>query len=1479
MTELLYIDLERRFREIVDLKTGDPEPKDDNEYEWDWMGRHIGQGWEDLESRYRTVILAEAGSGKTREMLERCNKLKKEGKFALFLPLERLDDESLEDLLGPEDWRDFNAWRHETSDPGWIFLDALDELKLRDGYFEVALRRLRKQIQGAEMRAKLIVSCRPSDWQYIDLGAFSKIFPAPVVSHEKSEKIENVASPTGLSAQEERFLAPLKVAGGIYAAGGSGNCAVHSRAGGEAEQLAVYRLLPLGREHAETLIRSANPPDVEALLQEIRQTDAWDFTRHPQDIIELLAIWEREGRLGTRTEQYEAHITMRLRERSDRPGEAQQLSDAEARIGAERLALALFLSRTRTLVYSGGTGPAKGAGSGLEVDSLLSDWKPDHRKALLRLGVFDPSTFGRVRFHRRGVEEYLAASRLSKLSDAGIASRKALERILFISKPGSDGLILPESMQPLAVWLAQWKPDILRVVNQLLPGLLISEGDSESFSPECRISILKSVIECSLRHTHRTPSCTPAELRRFATPELSQAIKDNWARAASEKSSDLLDFFLALIRDGALEGFDKLLEAVARSDQHRPIQRALALQALVKSNSTKATKSVVKDIVASSGDWPHRMIAHTLDELYPTFINTDQLINVISKVAQKAANTADRLQQALGTIASRIDPTSKEAERLRKELTNLIIKNQVQGSAHYHAVSHFSWVAAPLATLCLKQCLVTPANKRKSLLLSCIAANLFRDHHHLDKDDITSIREWISEGRIPKDQLFVYELQFIISAFVIVRDEGPLVMQNSFIRGLTSNDEDWLKQVASKQSLDTRVRLTALLELVHIWNGLNRPPKLKREIRKIAEEEKELEKWTKRWFAPRKPYPGEKEHAKIMRIRNEKEKARLDSWIEWRKQLISNPNKFFKGKELPRTRRLLFDWLLSDNNSGSTYQIWNQGAGVQAAFGAKIRDRARTAYASYWRSVECIPFSKRANKDHGIPYSWLFGLIGLLAESEKPGWTSALSKDEVRRACLLALVEINGLPAFMETLAKDQEEYVSAALSDELKAQLRLHKKHHYLPLLQDLTHASPPLQKTCLSVLLNFVAKWTNSSDDESSKNACYHLGQALEILITNASLINVKRLTKICELQFIKSPTSSGAIHWLRALFSINGLVATRVTENAIKTIPQSCRKETVVTLFGSIFDPYRGTSIKIDYQKCGADTLARLCRLAYRYIIPAEDRHRESGVAYSPDTRDHAEHARSMLMNQLIEASDSSSRSTISKLAAEPEFETAKDYILNGLRVKENRSAEPSPMSVKCIHALEESFERPPYDRDSMFYVMMNRLQDLQEDISTHDYFPRHTAQSIKAEDEMQRLLAFLLERSSNSVYSLVREDEVADAKRTDIRLLSRVSRSRSVIEVKMAESNSKWSVNDYLTALEVQLVGQYLRHADCKAGCLLITTNGTKVRWQNPETKKSMCFLELIAYLNRRACVLQKKHGDIQLCVFGLDFSNPHLPNPH
>ena len=193
---LKYIDLQRTFRDLTNEELEDSELLDF----LDDQGISQSFGWQELLEHRRAILLAEAGAGKTREMREQTDRLVHDDQFAFFIPLESLDRESIPDFFSPEENEKLEAWKASRQEPAWFLLDSVDELKLNAGTLERALRRLSNEIHGNLDRARIIVSCRPSDWcPTVDLTTFRARLPLP-------EQLSDVT----IRPPEEVFITPLK---------------------------------------------------------------------------------------------------------------------------------------------------------------------------------------------------------------------------------------------------------------------------------------------------------------------------------------------------------------------------------------------------------------------------------------------------------------------------------------------------------------------------------------------------------------------------------------------------------------------------------------------------------------------------------------------------------------------------------------------------------------------------------------------------------------------------------------------------------------------------------------------------------------------------------------------------------------------------------------------------------------------------------------------------------------------------------------------------------------------------------------------------------------------------------------------------------------------------------------------------------------------------------------------------------------------
>ena len=128
-----YIELGRTFRELS-IESGGGDEFDEKQLRYG-----VSLSWEDLLTGYRTILLSEAGTGKTAETRHAAQKLRALGKSAFFLRLEYVES-GLDGAFEVGNLTEFERWL-ASKEQAWLFLDSVDESRLRcPADFERAIR-------------------------------------------------------------------------------------------------------------------------------------------------------------------------------------------------------------------------------------------------------------------------------------------------------------------------------------------------------------------------------------------------------------------------------------------------------------------------------------------------------------------------------------------------------------------------------------------------------------------------------------------------------------------------------------------------------------------------------------------------------------------------------------------------------------------------------------------------------------------------------------------------------------------------------------------------------------------------------------------------------------------------------------------------------------------------------------------------------------------------------------------------------------------------------------------------------------------------------------------------------------------------------------------------------------------------------------------------------------------------------------------
>ena len=1453
MTE--FIELGRRFRDLraAEFEQSDTEVTDILSSLGEF-GLDASFGWTELLGHPRVVILAEAGSGKSAEMKEQERRMLVEGRIAFYVALESLDTEPMTNLFSQAEQQRFEAWKGGGQEPGWFFLDAVDELKLAKGKLDRALRRFAADVGGALGRAWVVISGRPSDWRSsVDLATVQDRLPVP----EKGSLVEQGAPEDGLAEPFARQGAETVRFGDEEPRASDGSV------------VRTVKMLPMNDGQIADFAEGRGVSNAAAFLEEVERHNAWEFARRPLDLTDLVTNWTRLGRLGTRAEQHEANVTAKLKDDPDR-ADHDVLSDSQARCGAEWLALGLTLTRGLTILSPERVADAQPQQGVLEAETVLAAWTPGQRGTLLRRGLFDPATYGRIRFHHRSVQEYLAACCLRRLGEREM-STSALFQLLFAEMYGVE--VVRPSMRAIAAWLALWDAAVLREMIKREPEALLSFGDPGTLELEARAQLLRAFVAEYGQGGWRRLEIGVEEVRRLSHPELGSVVRECWQ--AGSANPEVCEVLLELIRQGSMEACADLARSAAFNLSGEDNCRIAAVGALVACRQYEALRECVSTMLADDGSWPNEVVCHVAADLFPRFISAGELVTLMENRHEPEPSS-----WSFGWISQHIvkdvEPSSEAAVELRNEMSELIWRRSEQPQEPHDIQSEFRYLAPALAALCDRQLSEVAGEPELDLIRACVIGSRFGASEFDANKALSRLREQFEKNGSWRSAAFWQELAFM-DAIAPDQDDWERFYHAAHhgIAGQPKElDREWLEAAFQDESRPER-RAVVLHALIDLWHARGRNRSELGEFRKSAKGNDGLLEVLAERTAPRKQDKADKkvaawerEDRRRKRALAQRKERHQEIWEKWGKELRDDPDSAFAEQRLPATVYNTYLWLRERSQDRQRFNIWDKNA-LTEAFGPDVVERAEAAFRTHWRAKPPALWSTRpADERNKYQHDWIAGLIGVSAESLNSGWSKGLSSDEARRAAAYATIEMNGFAPFVADLAESHPAEVEEVIGGELSAELKLGSDEQHLPVLQDVSHADNLVKRLLVPRLLSELIRWPDALTKESGGRWLHHLERVLRVLREAEGEEDRETIARECRKRYEADPTGPLALMWLRGLFQFHAEQGARVLMKAVGNGSGARSPEHAVVTFAAIFGGHDPVALEISDPTVCATVLRDLVRCAYACVRREDDAvHKGS---YSPDTRDDAQTARNFLLSRLLDTPGSEARRVMLELAEESDFAHLRDRLKLLARNKAAAEAEFEPFDPAAVLALRKNLEAPPQGRDGLFTVMMDRLTDLDHEFRHGDFSDRRLVQKATQESEVQCTLAGRLQARANGAYKIAREEEVADRKRTDIRFLSVQGETKAVIEVKVADN---WTATQLETALRDQLVGQYLRHADCKAGCLLLTYRGEKRFWRHPDSRKRLDFGEIVAFLRDKAAKIEtKSSSDVRLAVFGLDLTD-------
>ena len=1436
-TDYVFIELNRTFKELPK----NAQESDDMDFGWEYG---IGESlrWDDLIKEYRVIILSEAGSGKTTEICHVARTLREQNKQAFFLRLEHVS-RNFNVAFAVGTHKTFEKWL-QSEETGWIFLDSVDEARLRNpGDFELAILELSNRIHAAFRRVHIVITGRSSAWRpKTDLDLCVTHLPNDNTASERERHGEN---------REVR----------------DDHDEVKTKDKKSAKQVfKIVTLEDLTDKQIAIFAEAQGINNSKAFLDAVERADAWSFTSRPQDLEELIDLWLDKGHIGTGLEIMRNSIERRLAERDQNRADTHPLSSARARQGARLLAAATTLTHDQTIRIPDGANNTQG----IAVQTVLDDWDQNDLAALLSMPVFDEAIYSTVRFHHRSVREYLTAEWFAELLKRE-TSRRSIESLFFRNQYGTE-VVVP-SLCPILPWLVLLDEKIRERVYKTAPENIFEGGDPSQLPLEMRRQILHDVCEQIINDSTSWPSHNRSTVRRFAKSDLTDDVRELISKYAD--NDYLTQFLFYMVWLGRLEGAKQEVMALALTPTTEKHVRTTAFRAIYAIGSDKDKENVRQSFLEEASELQREWLTHLIDGVKPTeetiswllaclkksefnehyrfdrlaervtefiqsagvellprlIIGLNGLLNLPPIIEGQLREVSEKYQGLLGPVSKAVErlvlerhPASLEPDSL-DVLDKLAIAHGYMSTSVGNTTSEFSklvpaWPELNRALFWFGVERARTAKKDNERLTNYWQASVSGSFWQFEVDDFEYAAEEITRRDFIDDKLVALSLAFGL----YVKAGRPRAWREK------------LKKLV-KDNAGLSARLT---------NNL-KPPAQSEETRRRKQQDA---KWKRQGEARRKQQ--EKSHAA--------DKNWFNNNLEGtRKELRENPG-VMTG---PMYHLLEQTRVMESSSEEDTKHDWKT---LIPEYGENVARFFRDGAVSFWRHYKPKFRSEGASIDYRC-CDVDIGLTGLEIEAhENKIWTEHLIPAEVELACRYATYELNGFPTWLPDLFDAHPDIVCKFLMQEI----------HY-----ELSIENPESQTHYVMSDVYWSGQW---AWDKLAPEIYEQLKEEPQNLSNLDWLLTIVQGSSLSDelvdnLASEKCRTETELQHqarWFAVWTGVSPVAAIATLNERLSEIGDPEDQ----TLFSMVFVTHLlgdrrggGECAREAFQI--PEHLKSLYMLMHEHIRPDEDIDRTGGRGYTPELRDDAQDARNGLFNLLNQIPGKESFLALNDLARVHPNEKTRKRIRLQAKKRAELDSDLEPWSPEQVKDFSETIERTPRNHKELAELAVLRLLDLKYDLEQGDSSIADVLQSITQERKMRNFIGRELREKANGRYSIPQEEELADAKKPDLRFLGMGFDGPVPVELKLADN---WNGPKLFERLENQLCRDYLRDNRSKRGIYLLIYRGDKKRWKLPDGKYAV-FSDLTDALQEHWQKISPNFPGVEhIRVVGIDLmrrSNPSV----
>lgn len=1359
-----------------------------------------------------------------------CRELRSRKKHAFFLRIEHLAqdfDASFEEGT-PEE---FNDWIASGQD-GWLFLDSVDEARLKDPKdFERAIKKIGRELSGVLQRTHVVITGRTDAWRpTTDLLICEGALPwtPPTSVPEEDQVSDEAVTTTDDDSASKRGKSPFR----------------------------IVALDDLAGEQVERFASAKGVTDIQAFKKAVERADAWSFTARPLDLAETVEFWIANKKIGSRLELIRASIDKRLEERDQDRADASPISKERIREGARLVAAATTLVKESAIRVPDGQRNDRG----LPIKDVLKEWDDADCRTLLTRPIFDEGIYGTVRFHHRSVREYLTAEWLNAmLVDEG--SRAKIENLFFRRQYGIE-VVVP-TMRPILPWLALLDERILGRVMRLAPEVLFEGGDPAQLPVDARAQILRDTCEQLAQPAHGQSATDYSAVQRFTNPDLSEVIRELLEKHSDDEN--IVWFLLRMVQQGGITALEQEAQHFALTSRAK-YTRIAAIRALIEVGPPQAVAELRRSFITESPPLDRSWLGELLDGLGQTKDDVDWLITALELAAPKKRFEIDPLSDALASYVAALPPAVLST--LFDGVGKLLSRRPVVERRHCEISKKYSWLGQTAGQILMRMIEHRDPNTLKSAALSVlrklpIAEDYDRAVFEEVRNDLPQlVRSWPELNRALFWNCVVEErARRKRKNGERLTDYWHVSIFGSYW-AFDGSDFDYMcDQIVTRPLLDDK--LVALTAAFALYQQNGRPRAWQGAIKKAASVEAYVDTELNKLLNPAKSAKAKfKREEAAWKRRSEKEAAKVAAAKERAKQIlaarVATIRDFGKPGQVSKDQLYLHEQMQS---SESQHNWWTEGnwRSLIEEFGEDVALAFRDGAVAYWRQNTPLLRSEGAVANT-TPFSTIFGLTGLSIEArETPDWPSALTSAEAEIATRYALQELNGFPVWLPQLHEAFPSQVLAVILSEIKHELSIERadsESNYA--LYDVSwHGDWVWDQIAPTLLPELRAKRANTRN----------LGYLLAII--NRSSVDDKMIAAIASQKAKATRNLTFSPIWFAAWVGVNPAAAIPALAARFAGMNNPVEQTKLALAFIVALVGGRSQEGRARQAFRTVEHMKALYLLMARYIRRQDDIERAGQGVYSPGLRDDAQDARNALIAFIRETPGKEAFLALLEMGRAHPDKASRPWMSYHAKTKAAVDADIEAWTPSQVQEFGRSLVATPTNHRELWYHAIDKIDALKHDLENGDSSIASILQAVDQETEFRKFIGGWCRDRAAGRYVIPQEEELADAKRPDLRFFGVGFDAPVPAELKLAD---KWTGPHLFERLEVQLCGDYLRDRRSSRGIFLLVYLGTKSYWDLPNGRRADTFEMLIDELQRHWTLISNDYPGVEdVRVIGIDLT--------